>query len=146
MTQKVRGFEVLPGYEWTAQMPKRSTEKAACYDMTAAEGYLIEPGETVKITTGLTAYMQDDEVLKIFVRSGIADRNQITLQNGTGIIDADYYYTGKSIGVMLRNEGVNPFRVNVGDRICQGMFQKYLLADGDDATGTREGGFGSTGK
>ena len=26
------------------------------------------------------------------------------------------------------------------------VFQKFLIADGDKATGTRQGGFGSTGK
>ncbi|MGC4440474.1 dUTP diphosphatase, partial [Streptococcus suis] len=35
--------------------------------------------------------------------------------------------------------------LEVGERIVQGVFVPYLLVDGDEATGVRTGGFGSTG-
>lgn len=137
----VRGFEVLEEYKdfFTEEgskakdlskpvdKPYRSTQKAAGYDICALEAHDYMPGEMYPLPTGITSYMQDDEVLQLFVRSGMAYNNQITLQNGTGIIDADYY--GKHIQVMLRNEGPTPFSVYVGDRIAQGVFTKYLIAD-----------------
>lgn len=60
------------------------------------------------------------------------------------------YYNNKSndgnIIVCLKNNSDNPFIVNIGDRICQVMFQKYLITDDDDADGERIGGVGSTGR
>ena len=36
--------------------------------------------------------------------------------------------------------------LKAGDKIMQGVFVNYNIVDDDNATGTREGGFGSTGK
>ena len=36
--------------------------------------------------------------------------------------------------------------IKKGDAIGQAIFQKYLIADDDNATGERVGGFGSTNK
>ena len=36
--------------------------------------------------------------------------------------------------------------VEAGERIVQGVFMPFLVADGDEAAGVRTGGFGSTGK
>ena len=39
-----------------------------------------------------------------------------------------------------------PFDITIkkGDSIGQGYFQKFLIADDDNASGIRRGGFGST--
>ena len=36
--------------------------------------------------------------------------------------------------------------LEAGERVVQGVFMPFLLIDGDKATGTRTGGFGSTGE
>lgn len=36
--------------------------------------------------------------------------------------------------------------IKKGEAIGQGLFQKYLITDDDNANGERIGGFGSTGK
>lgn len=85
----------------------------------------------------------------VFSRSGMGINYGIVLANGTGIIDSDYYGNPSNDGeifVALRNEGKTPYKIEVGDKVCQCMFTKYLGADGDKANGTRTGGFGSTGK
>lgn len=38
-----------------------------------------------------------------------------------------------------------PLQVNVGDKIGQGIFLPFLLADDDESDGKRVGGMGSTG-
>ena len=48
--------------------------------------------------------------------------------------------------IALKNEGEKVFTVNKGDKYAQGIFQKYLITDDDNADGTRKGGFGSTDK
>lgn len=155
---KRRGFEVLPKFEdffngekAEVATPARQTKKAAGHDICSIQDAVIQPGTKVAIETGVTSYMQDDEVLYIFVRSGMAFKVDATLQNAVGVIDADYY--GGHIKVLLRNEGTEPLVVKVGDRIAQGVFHKFLVADDDNETeksdrdnGTEVGGLGSTGK
>ena len=161
---KLRGFEVLFEYtdyfngeraaefdEEIVQKPARQTKKAAGHDICSIQNVIIMPGKKAAVETGVTAYMQDDEVLYIFVRSGMAFKKDATLQNAVGVIDSDYY--GGHIKVLLRNEGTEPLVINVGDRIAQGVFQKFLVADDDNDTdkadrdnGTEVGGLGSTGK
>lgn len=147
--KKNRGFEPVQGYEnefgSMVKMPYRSTHKSAGYDISAIGSYVILPGSKGVINTGLTAYMKENEWLALFVRSGLAFNNDLTLQNATGVIDSDFY--GKHIRILLRNEGKEPFHVNHGDRIAQGVFLQYLKADEDAATAKklRKDGFGSTG-
>lgn len=145
-----RGFELLEPYQAIyefgyAKVPARKTYQSAGYDICSIKEYVIPPGGKVVIETGLTAYMEPDEVLSLYVRSGLAYDHNLTLQNGTGIIDADFY--GNHIRVMLRNEGASAFLVKPGDRIAQGIFSRYLKIENDDkqAKQKRKAGFGSTG-
>lgn len=140
---KIRGFEALEENN-IIMMPQRGTLKSAGYDIRAVEEHFIKPGQMVTVPTGLTAYMKDDEFLDLRIRSGLAFKYQLTLQNDAGVIDADYY--GKEIKVMIRNEGDKVCRIMPGDRIAQGIFMKYLTVDNDEAVNKeRDGGFGSTG-
>lgn len=69
--------------------------------------------------------------------------------NSTGIIDADYYNNPENEGhimIALYNTSETDFSVTKGERIAQGIFQKYLKIENDNSESTRKGGFGSTGK
>ena len=159
---KIRGFQFISKEQFTKdfketfvdyedlQPPKRGTKKSACYDIFTQFLIQLEPGEDRKIPTGIKAYMLEDEVLKAFPRSGHGFKFYIRLANTVGIIDADYIESDNEghIWVKVRNEGSNPCRIEQGEAICQVMFQKYLLADGDNFTDgeQRNGGFGSTTK
>ena len=106
------------------------------------------PHQVTLIKTGLKAYMKDDEYLAIFIRSSMAIKKGLFLANSTGIIDADYYNNEDNEGhlmVAVYNTKDEPFHVNKGDRVAQGIFTKYLTTDDDHAEGVRTGGVGSTG-
>jgi len=66
------------------------------------------------------------------------------------ITNLDFYNNPKTEGhiwIKVRNEGSVPMTINAGESFAQGVFEKYLLADGDDFTGKeRTGGLGSTNK
>ena len=65
-----------------------------------------------------------------------------------GIIDSDYYNNPDNEGeikLILYNLGDEDVIVEKGERIAQGLFTKYLVADGDNIKTKRLGGFGSTG-
>lgn len=147
--ERKRGFEVLKDFENQfgdiVKPPFRSTEDSAGYDISAIGSYVIAPGTKAIINTGLTAYMKRDEWLALFVRSGLAYKHDLTLQNALGVIDSDYY--GNHIRILLRNEGTKPFHIDHGDRIAQGIFLPYLKADEDTQSQKVEriGGFGHTG-
>lgn len=113
-------------------IPKRQTKYAAGYDFEAIEDFVLRPGEIKKIPTGIKANMMDDEVLLLIVRSGMGFKYNVRLCNQVGVIDKDYYNNSDNEGHMfiaLQNHGDKDYVVKKGDRICQGMFVKYLTVD-----------------
>ncbi len=159
---KIRGFEVCKGFEeFNIILPERSTKASAGYDFRAAEDItipsyykqlLLNKEEAIKPTlvkTGVKAYMQEDEVLCLYNRSSNPIKKGLVLANSVGIIDSDYYSNPDNDGhIMVAFYNFYPFDIKIAkdDKIAQGIFQKYLCADDDNATKERTGGFGSTGK
>jgi len=69
------------------------------------------------------------------------------LKNSTGIIDCDFYQNPSSdgnIGICLLNLTDKPVIIEKGERIAQGIFQTFLVADDDNVSEERTGGIGST--
>lgn len=149
---KLRGFEKIAKYaDVDFQMPERKTQKSAGYDFCLPEDVVLEPGKLQLVPTGVKAYMQDDEYLGMHIRSSMAVKKSIMLVNNVGIIDADYYNNEDNEGhimLALLNMGSEPVALPKGERVAQGIFYNYLVADGDaDAEkAVRGGGFGSTSK
>ena len=109
----------------------------------------IAPGEMVRVPTGIKAYMQPGEVVKLYDRSSNYAKLGIILINSVGIIDEDYYNNPDNEGhIMAQMKNVTDKEVTIpyGHRFAQALFETYLVADSDDATGNRTGGFGSTNK
>lgn len=147
-----RGFEIVSEYKNEGiNLPVRKTAASAGYDIEAAADAVLKPGAVTLIPTGLKAYMLPDEYLGIHIRSGLAVKKAVSCVNSQGIIDADYYNNQDNEGhimVALINHGASELFIEKGTRIAQGIFYKYLTADGDEAGtgGKRSGGFGSTGE
>lgn len=147
----LRGFAIISAYQDRVLcLPVRKTATSAGYDLAAAVDVILTPQAVTLIPTGLKAYMQPDEYLGIHIRSGLSVKQAISLINGQGIIDADYYNNPDNEGHILlavMNHGSQALAIAKGERVAQGIFYKYLLADHDDACGVaRAGGFGSTGQ
>ena len=149
----IRGFKIARGYEnMDIKLPVRSTMCSAGYDIMSAEDIVIpafkEGMAPVFVKTGIKSYMPDDEYLMLCNRSSNPKKKGLVLSNGVGIVDADYYENPNNDGLLMfafYNISDKDILVKKGDRIGQGIFMKYLLADNDEATGKRTGGFGSTG-
>ena len=146
-----RGFEIAKGYEKEdVILPKRATKYSAGYDICTIENITIKPNQIVVAKTGIKAYMQNNEVLKIYPRSSLSLKKQITMPNNVGIIDKDYYgnkYNDGHIMVLLYNFGEKEITIEKNERIAQGIFEEYLSVDDDQKDFIkRSGGFGSTGK
>jgi dUTP pyrophosphatase len=86
----------------------------------------------------------------IYSRSSFGYKYDVCLTNCVGVIDSDYYNNPDNEGhfqVKLTNHGDKDFEINIGDRIGQCVFMKYLVVDDEEEiTEKRKGGLGSTGK
>lgn len=104
----------------------------------------------VLVPTGIKVRLPYDEMLLLFNRSSNPLKRSLVLANGVGVIDADYYNNEDNEGhIMFQflNFGYENIEIKKGERIGQGVFQKYLLAANDEFSGEkRTGGFGSTNK
>lgn len=160
--KRIRGFELISKEEYMKHetdlpyealvLPKRGTSKAGGYDFISTRTFMLAPGESIILPTGIKAYMQDTEWLMCAPRSGVGFNYEIQFANVPPVIDADHYNNPKNEGhIMFKlvNRGTKTWTVNASDRIVQGVFLPYLLADGDstDLGEDRLGeGIGSTGK
>ena len=148
----MRGFEVVKDFaikydEKEVKMPCRATKTAAGYDFYSPIEISIPSGKSEVIWSNIKAYMEDDEFLALVVTSGMGKKGLI-LSNALGIIDSDYYgnvNTDGNIGFRITNLSDDTYTFKKGEKIGQGIFMKYLVADNDNCTGDiRVGGFGST--
>ena len=133
------------------KLPKRATKGSAGYDFYAPFSFQLKPNETIKIPTGIRAWMEEDWVLNIYPRSGLGFKHHVRLANSVGIIDSDYYHADNEGHIMVklvspvRSVVVEPMEINAGDRIFQGVFMPYGITVDDDIDEVRYGEFGSTG-
>ena len=132
-----------------AKTPTRGSEYAAGYDLYACidNDVVINPHQTVKISTGLSFELPNGTFAGIFARSGLATKEGLRPANCVGVCDSDY--RGEYI-VALHNDSEDIRYVNNGDRIAQMILLPYIemeFNEVDELTDTERGigGFGSTG-
>ena len=143
----------------SAKTPTRGSEDAAGYDLYAC-GYenqmfnapnwevYINPGDTIKINTGIAVAIPKGYFGGIYARSGLACKTGLAPANKVGVIDSDY--RGELI-VCLYNQSPLPQKVAKGDRIAQLVIHSCFTVGWDevdelDDTKRGEGGFGSSDK
>lgn len=130
-------------------MPVRATVGSAGYDFYSPLDFVLTPGQTIKIPTGIRARIEDGWVLMIFPRSGLGFKFRIQLNNTVGIIDSDYYGSDNEGHIFIKitndsNEG-RTLSLKKGDGFAQGVFLPYGVTSDDETAAVRNGGFGSTG-
>ena len=132
------------------QLPIRTTSGSAGYDFKSPITFILKPGQTIKIPTGIRVKIDDGWVLKCYPRSGLGFKYRLQLNNTVGIIDSDYYYSDNEghIFAKLTNDTKEGKTVEIaaGSGFMQGIFVEYGITLDDDATEIRNGGFGSTTK
>ncbi len=131
-------------------LPKRATRGSAGYDFFAPFPFRLEPGESVKVPTGIRARIDEGWVLKLYPRSGLGFKYRLQMNNTVGIIDSDYFDSENEghIFVKLTNDSREGKAVEIaqGMGFVQGIFLEYGITVDDEAEGVRNGGFGSTTK
>lgn len=161
----MRKFEIISEKQWELDIeeefmsqcgieahivPHRGTKHSAGYDFISPIKIVVKAHEMTKIPTGIKAAMEPDEALFIYPRSSIGFKTGIRLANTVGIVDSDYYNNSNNEGhifIKFYNPTDKDFEINIGDKIAQGVFMKYLTVDNEEEIDTeRTGGLGSTGK
>ncbi|HET6272020.1 MAG TPA: dUTP diphosphatase [Bacteroidota bacterium] len=130
--------------------PKYATSHSAGMDIYAAvnDELVLRAGETALIPTGFAIALPEGFEAQVRPRSGLAAKNQVTVLNSPGTIDADYR---GEVKVILTNFGKNDFVIKRGERIAQLVIARYERVvweerDSLDATPRGAGGFGHTGR
>jgi dUTP pyrophosphatase len=130
-------------------IPAYATSLAAGADLKAslAQPLSIAPGTSAIVPTGIKVEIPEGYEIQIRPRSGHAAKNQVTVLNAPGTIDADYR---GEICVILINHGKEPFIVSPKMRIAQLVLAPVVQAEFIrqellSTTQRGEGGFGHTG-
>ena len=130
-------------------LPKYETDGSSGLDLAANinENIEIKPGKSEIIPTGLAVAIPKQFEIQIRPRSGLAAKNQISVLNTPGTIDADYRGELKVILINLSNKS---FIVEKGLRIAQMVLCPVMRAtlkevEALDDTERGSGRFGSTG-
>ena len=130
-------------------IPKYETEGSSGLDLAANINKKIEilPGKSEIIPTGLAVAIPKNFEIQIRPRSGLAAKNQISVLNTPGTIDADYR---GELKVILINLSDKVFVVEKGLRIAQMVLSPVVKAKLKEVTELENtergsGGFGSTG-
>lgn len=129
-------------------LPKYMTTQAAGADICSRIDCMLGPGQTVLVPTGLSLALPAGWEAQIRPRSGLAVKQQLTVLNAPGTIDADYR---GEVKVLLINLGRVYRKIRRGDRIAQMVIAPALQASFDpvsnlDETARGAGGFGHTGR
>lgn len=131
------------------KLPERATKGSAGYDFFSQRDIVINPHESVVISTGIKCKLADGYVLMMYPRSGLGFKFGLREANTVGIIDSDYYGNSDNEGhikVKLVNPSDKKITIFKNKAFAQGIITKFYLAEGDNVTATRSGGFGSTDK
>ena len=130
-----------------AVIPTYGTEGAAGFDFYSVDDYVVDPGKTVIVKTGLAVAVPVGYYFAVVPRSGVSAKTGIRIANSPGTVDADYR---GEVGVIVTNTSNDTFTIDKGYRIAQGIILPYFqaqfnLVDELDETARGAGGFGHTG-
>ena len=130
-------------------IPKYETSGSSGMDIAAyiKENIEINPSEKAIVPTGFSLSIPKGFEIQIRPRSGLAAKNDISVLNTPGTIDADYR---EKIKVILINLGKKKFIVENGLRVAQMIMCPVVQAKIEEveelsSTDRGSGGFGSTG-
>jgi dUTP diphosphatase len=132
-----------------ARPPTQAHEGDAGYDLHAAEGATIGPGERASVGTGIAVAIPEGQAGLVIPRSGLAARHGISVVNAPGLIDSGY--RGEVRVLLLNTDATEPFAIEPGDRIAQLVLVRTEAEELEevaelDETARGMGGFGSTGR
>ena len=138
-----------------AKLPTKKHQDDVGFDVYGCEEMAIPPHSFRKVSSGLTFQGvepnqkkndEDDYYIRIAPRSGLALKHGIDVL--AGVVDKNYR---GDIGIILMNNSDEEYKVKIGDRIAQFIFEKAMTSitcletTNDTNTDRSNKGFGSSG-
>ena len=137
-------FELRSVYEGI-KLPQRGTKGSSGYDFYIPYTVDFHHKKEITIPTGIRFKCDDDKFLLCMPRSGLGMKYGMALKNTVGNIDSDYYNSSNEGHIMARVVCDEPFTLEKGKALMQGVILQYFKVDDDNVSRERDGGFGSTG-
>ena len=147
-------FKINFKNESTNPDPEYATAGSSGFDFRAnlENPMKLHIGDVAVVPTGLFFEIPENFEIQVRPRSGLAAKNGVTVLNTPGTVDSDYR---GEIKIILINLGTEPFIINHGDRIAQGVVASVTakniinlnrVTEITENTERGTGGFGSTGR
>ena len=130
-----------------AVVPEYKKPGDAGFDLHALRRVEIPAGHVAIVPTGLAFAIPEGFEMQVRMRSGAALKTPLIVANAPGTIDAGYR---GEVGIIVRNVGSEPYAVEQGERIAQGVVAPVCRAEFDlvgelPSSERGSGGYGSTG-
>ena len=132
-----------------ARLPEYKTDGAACFDIEAIEETVINPGEVVRVRTGLVIKTPKGMLLAVAPRSSTFKAG-IDFPNSFGIFDPDYCGPEDELTPLVRNFTNKPVTIEKHQRIAQAFLVEiprviWREVEKSELGEKSRGGVGSTG-
>lgn len=131
-----------------AIMPVYASPGACAFDLALIEDATIQPGEIVRLRTGLIMCVPEGHTMLIAARSSLPRKYGLCIPQGFGIVDNDFCGPTDELLIQLLNFTNTPTSVKKGDRLVQAMFVPFVKGEFRNVAQLNHpsrGGFGSTG-
>lgn len=109
-----------------AVIPKYNLAGDAGFDLSSVADYVVLPGTTVLVKTGLAFEIPANKVILICPRSGISLKTNLRVANAPGVIDSNFR---GEVCIIITNIGHQPHFIKKGDRLAQGLLQSVDTAE-----------------
>jgi len=138
-------INMLPKY--SALVPTKAHKTDAGYDVRSRINTVVGVGKTVLVPTGFRIQLPENYEAQIRPRSGLALKQEITINNSPGTVDCGFT---AEVGVIIHNGGTEPFIIARKDRIAQMVICKLpvvelITVDELELTERGNTGFGDSG-
>ncbi|WP_328804460.1 dUTP diphosphatase [Paenibacillus apii] len=128
-------ISLLPG----AELPKYAKPGDSGFDLVAQEDYVVEPGETIKVRTGIRIELPEGLEVQIRPRSGVSANTKLRVANSPGTGDSSY--RGEicvlidNIAQAFRYDSIRFYGVDgyltSDKRVVPGADNTYIIRKGD---------------
>lgn len=150
------------------KLPIRSTDNSCGYDWFSPFEFMLSPGNSIYIPTGIRVDIDPGWWMLLCPKSGLGSEFHMKFDNTIGVDDADYYYADNEghikmhisipyvempdqINYVFRkplNTRTPSMEIAQGQKLFQSIFLPYGITANDHETPKKKrvGGHGSTGK
>lgn len=149
--------EMIDSYN-AIKLPTRATKGSAGYDFYLPYEMTLTPekekSDILKqwekwsiplCPTGIRCQIEEGYFLQLVPKSGLGTKYGFSFVNTMGIIDSDYYHSDNEGHIHFCAKVSQELTLNAGDKMFQGIFLPYYLAEEEEVLNQRNGGHGSTG-